>query len=64
MGKEFIAIFFNDAQDHPTSLEWGEINSFIKVCEDCSFPWAHLIKKKTGEIIYSWSLESTSWCNN
>jgi hypothetical protein len=62
--REFVAVFYDYTTQLPITIDVSSEEKFIELCEMFPTKWAHLMCKETGEVVYSWSNEATSWSNN
>ncbi len=59
--RKFTAVFYSES---PLTMDVISEEKFVELCETFPTKWAHLMNKETGEVVYSWSAEGTSWSNN
>jgi hypothetical protein len=62
--RKFTAIFYDYTVPTAIAMDVSSEEKFIELCEYFPTKWAHLMCRETGEVVYSWSNEATSWSNN
>jgi hypothetical protein len=62
--KPFTAVFYDYTITGSLTTDVDSEEKFIELCEMFPTKWAHLMNTETGEVVYSWSNEATSWSNN
>ena len=63
--RKLVAVFYDTtSHNRAVTMDISSEEKFIELCEMFPTKWAHLMYKETGEVVYSWSNEPTSWSNN